>query len=84
MNIKLSKEEREVMISEVQYYFETERGETIGDLAADQCVSYMLKTLGPSIYNLALQDARRMLNDRFMAIEDELYAMEQRSERGGQ
>lgn len=81
MNIKVSKEQREQMVSEVQYYFEAERGEALGELAADQLVSFMLKTIGPSVYNQALQDARKMLSDRFMAIEDELYAMEQTSER---
>lgn len=79
MNIKLSKEERDILIGEVQHYFAMERGETIGELAADQFVSFMLKTIGSSVYNQALKDARKMLSDRFMAIEDELYAMEQTS-----
>lgn len=81
MHIKLSKEQRERLIEEVQNYFELERGEQLGELAAEQLLSFMLDTIGPSVYNYALQDARKMLGDRFLAIEDELYAMEQRQER---
>ncbi|WP_285105060.1 DUF2164 domain-containing protein [Paenibacillus sp. UMB4589-SE434] len=76
--IKLTKEQREVLVSEVQHYYEVERSETIGELASADILEFMLKTIGPYVYNQALEDARKMLNDRFAAVEDELYAMHKR------
>ncbi len=79
--MKLTKEQREALVSEIQYYYEVERSETMGELAATDILEFMLKTIGPHVYNQALEDARKMLNDRFAAVEDELYAMHKRAVR---
>jgi uncharacterized protein (DUF2164 family) len=36
----------------------------------------MLKTLGPLVYNEALKDARSVVNERNLSLEDELYTLE--------
>ena len=82
ISIKLPKEEKDEIIHNVRTYFEYERSETIGDLAAEQLIDFMIKELGPYIYNKAITDARVMLNERINQIEDELYALEKPVQRG--
>lgn len=74
--IKLPKEHKAAMVDRVKSYFEEERSETIGDMAAEQILDYMLKEIGPYIYNKAIADVRLMMDQKAVQIEEELYAME--------
>lgn len=74
--IKLTREQKTRLIEEVQHYFETERGETIGSIAAEALIDFMIPAVEPYLYNQALMDARRVISERFAAVEDELYSLE--------
>lgn len=74
--MKLPREQKTILIESVQSYFAEERSETVGALAAEQLLDYMISRLGPVIYNHALADARKLLNERMTALEDELYSLE--------
>ena len=74
--IRLPKEEKVEIIKNVQTYFELERSESIGDLGAEQLIDFFIKELGPHLYNKAIDDARIMINERLIQIEDELYTLE--------
>lgn len=74
--IKLPKEQREIITENIRTYFETERGETIGHLAADSLLEFFLKELGPVIYNGALGDARTLVEQRMQSLEEDIYALE--------
>lgn len=76
ISIKIPKEEKKQLIQNVQAYFEEERSETIGDLAAEQYIDFMIRELGPYIYNKAITDARTLVNEKFNQLEDELYTLE--------
>jgi uncharacterized protein (DUF2164 family) len=76
ISIKLPKEEKAEIIKNIQNYFEEERSETIGDLSAEQFIDFMIKELGPYIYNKAITDARVLINEKINQIEDELYSLE--------
>ncbi|MNW37424.1 Uncharacterized conserved protein, DUF2164 family [Fontibacillus panacisegetis] len=76
LTIKLPKEEKAEIIRSVQAYFEEERSESIGELAADQLVDFMIEALGPFIYNKALDDSRQVINEKMLQLEDELYVLE--------
>jgi uncharacterized protein (DUF2164 family) len=76
ISIKLPKEEKAELIKTVQAYFEEERSETIGNLAAEQLIDLMIKELGPYVYNKALADVKVLVNEKFNQIDDELYALE--------
>lgn len=76
--LKLPREAKQEIVYRVQRYFEEERGEQLGELGAEQLVEWMLKELGPAIYNHALADARAIVLEKAAQIEDELYSMEQR------
>ncbi|MFF2482797.1 DUF2164 domain-containing protein [Paenibacillus sp. NPDC058071] len=77
MKLKLQREQKEALIESVQHYFETERSETIGSIAAEQLLDYMIQELGPHIYNHAIKDARKTVSERLQSVEDDLYALEQ-------
>ena len=76
MTIKLPREEKEQIIDSVKAYFEQERSESIGDLAAEQLIDYMIQALGPYIYNKAVADARVLINEKMNQMEDEMYSLE--------
>ncbi|NLY91657.1 MAG: DUF2164 domain-containing protein [Firmicutes bacterium] len=58
MAINLSPEEKKLLVQEVQTFFEQEREETIGVIAAENILDFFLNNLGTVIYNKALDDAR--------------------------
>ncbi|WP_322112067.1 DUF2164 domain-containing protein [Brevibacillus ruminantium] len=74
---KFPREQREYVISQIQQYFQEERGEELGHLASEQILDFFLKTIGPIVYNQAVDDCRVLVMDRVNALEDELYTLEQ-------
>ncbi|MDI9485973.1 MAG: DUF2164 domain-containing protein [Bacillota bacterium] len=74
--INMTREEKVQIINRLKTFFEEERSETIGDLAAENLLDFMLKELGPYIYNRAVYDARQLVNQRFAQLEEDLYTLE--------
>ncbi|WP_449600807.1 DUF2164 domain-containing protein [Paenibacillus sp. Marseille-Q9583] len=75
--IKIQREHKLQITSSIQDYFETELSSEIGQLASENLLDFMLKELSPYIYNQALADARKMIEQKMISIEEELYALEQ-------
>jgi uncharacterized protein (DUF2164 family) len=73
---KMPMEQKNALMEKIQYYFQMELGQRLGDLATENIVEFMLKTLGPLVYNEALKDARSVVNERNLSLEDELYTLE--------
>ncbi|MGP4076079.1 DUF2164 domain-containing protein [Halobacillus sp. K22] len=71
----LKKEEKEYVIARVQEYFELERGEEMGELAADQLIQMMAEELGPFLYNKGIQDARQMVEQKVMNLDEDLLSL---------
>ncbi|MCT4605367.1 MAG: DUF2164 domain-containing protein [Marinisporobacter sp.] len=61
-NIKLDKEKRDFMISEIKMYFLKERDEKLGDLAASLVLDFFIEKLGSEIYNQGVYDSYRYMN----------------------
>jgi uncharacterized protein (DUF2164 family) len=59
--ISLSPEQKKEAIRDIRYYFETERGELIGDLAADQYLDFIIDKMGSYIYNQAVMDIQKYM-----------------------
>jgi uncharacterized protein (DUF2164 family) len=75
--VRLPRETMNRMKEQIRYYFLQERGEEIGELAADNLLDFMLKELGPFVYNQAVQDARTVLMQKAATMEEDLFALEQ-------
>ncbi len=60
--IKLNKEIREEMISSIKNYFEKERDEELGDLAAGLILDFIAEELAPEFYNQGVYDSYKFMN----------------------
>ncbi|MCM3207995.1 DUF2164 domain-containing protein [Paenibacillus illinoisensis] len=76
--LKLTKEQQDEAIRTIQSYFQEERGEELGDLAAWGVLDLFMTKLAPYIYNQALSDARTTVNQRMASIEEDLFALERK------
>ncbi|MGP4082730.1 DUF2164 domain-containing protein [Pseudalkalibacillus sp. R45] len=76
MTLKIPKEEREQLVRNIQGYFIDERGEEIGDLAAGLMLDFFLKEAGPYVYNQGVRDAKKLLQDKMMNIEEDMDALQ--------
>lgn len=61
MAITFQEETKQELIEAIREYFRTERDEEIGNLQATLFLDFILRAIGPSIYNQAIQDARTHL-----------------------
>ncbi len=64
MKIKLSKAEKQKLINEIQTFFQEERGEEIGIIAAEIVLDFMMENIGKYAYNKALEDAKGWFEQR--------------------
>ncbi|MFF0827494.1 DUF2164 domain-containing protein [Brevibacillus sp. NPDC003359] len=76
MPAKLTREQMEYLVHQVQRYFKEERSETLGNLETEELIAFFSKELGPFYYNQGVQDSRKLLLERMSSLEDELYVLE--------
>ena len=76
MSIQLSREAMNVLRASVKRYVAENLDQEIGDLKADLLLDYVLKEIGPSIYNQAITDARSYFQDRVADLEGVCYKAE--------
>lgn len=62
--IKINKETREEMISSIKNYFDKERDEELGDLAAGLILDFITEELAPEFYNQGVYDSYKFMNLR--------------------
>lgn len=61
MSIELPKETQKEAIAYIARYFQEERDEEIGQVAASELLRFFLKEVGPSIYNQAVADIQQRM-----------------------
>lgn len=61
---RLTDEQREVVKEELISFFERERDEKIGVIAAGEILNFFLQTAGAKIYNKGVEDARKAMENR--------------------
>ena len=67
-----SDEIKQKYLNEIIGFFQTERGEEIGLIAAEQALDFFVETMGDEIYRKALQDAKKLLAEKIQDLEVEL------------
>lgn len=75
--IKLTDERRARLTGLLQSLFQAEFDETLSDFRAEQVLDFMLETLGPGIYNQAVQDVRAHLQSKLDDLDGEVYVDDQ-------
>jgi uncharacterized protein (DUF2164 family) len=74
--IKIQREHKLQISSSIQDYLDSELSFEIGQLASENLLDFMLKELTPHIYNQALADARKVIEQKMVSLEEEMYALE--------
>lgn len=72
---KMSKEIKEEMIDRIQAFFIKERGEEIGNLAAEQVLDFITEEMASYFYNEGIEDSISALQSRMENLEEDLYTL---------
>lgn len=73
MAIELPKDVRTRAVLSLERWFQDERDERIGNIAASALLGFFLEEVGPSIYNQAVTDAQERLQHRVSELDIELH-----------
>lgn len=74
--IRIPREQKMASVESLRAYLKEEREEEWGQMSAESLFDFMLTLAGPYVYNHAVNDARKLLQERMMTLEDDLYALE--------
>lgn len=73
MEIQLTDERRKALVGHLQTLFSGEFDEDLSDFRASEVVDLMLTTLGPLVYNQAVEDVRAHFQARLDDLSGELH-----------
>ena len=76
MAIKLVKDVEERLLASLQRYCANNFDEEIGNLKAQLLLDFCLREIGPSIYNQAVQDAQKVMQEKVTELETNCYETE--------
>ncbi len=74
MKINLSDDRQTDFKTQLQALFREEFDEPLSDFRADEVLKLVLTTLGPAVYNQAVQDVRAHLRGKLDDLEGDVYA----------
>jgi uncharacterized protein (DUF2164 family) len=61
--IKITRERRDEMITQIKNYFLKEREEEIDDLSSGMMLDFILEKLAPEFYNQGIEDSQKYMQD---------------------
>lgn len=73
MSIELPKELQPQAVASIERWFETERDERIGNVAAAGLLRFFLEEIGPAVYNQAVADVQARLQVRVAELDIEVH-----------
>ncbi|WP_335873030.1 DUF2164 domain-containing protein [Bacillus sp. 2205SS5-2] len=73
--IRIPKEERDEIALLIQQFFYEQNGDEIGEIFAENLLDFMLKEIGPYLYNQGVADAKDVLEQKYISMEEDLYAL---------
>jgi len=76
MKIDLSEERRRVVLLSLQQLYVEEFDENLSEFQAERILEFFVATLGPTVYNQAIGDARKFMFDKLEDLDVEFYAPE--------
>ncbi len=72
-SIQLSADQRKQALASIRRFIDENWDQDIGELKASLLLDYMLREIGPSVYNQAIGDAQAFLRDRVADLEGTCY-----------
>lgn len=76
MAISIDPDRREQLIRRLQGLFLKEFDEELSRFRAEQVLDFHLEALGPQVYNQAVQDARKYMQERLDDLDAEVHVPE--------
>ena len=76
MAITISPEAKKRSIASIKRYFEEYMDQEIGDLKADLLLDYVLKEIGPVLYNQAITDAQVYFQEKTAELDGSCFEKE--------
>lgn len=73
-SIELAQDRRDRLRDHLQRFFTEEFDETLSDFRANELIDLLLRTLGPEVYNQAVQDVRAHLQVKLDDLDGEIFA----------
>ena len=64
MEIELNKEFRAVLVENLKRYYWNDRKEELNNLGAELLLDFIVKDIGPYIYNKGVEDSYHYMNER--------------------
>jgi uncharacterized protein (DUF2164 family) len=74
--IKLPREQKLEIAVKIQNYLNMEFSEEIGRLPTEIFLDFILKEISPYIYNQAIKDARSIIEQRIILLDEDICALE--------
>lgn len=74
MDKLLDAERQKRLLADLQSFFLDEMDEEITEFRAEQILRFVVEAAGPEIYNQAVQDARKYVQDKLDDLEANIYA----------
>ncbi len=71
----LSEEKQKKMIDEIIGFFQDERGEEIGVIAAEEILDFFLQTIGIELFNKGVEDSIKFMRERIEGMELDMETM---------
>ncbi|KGX90545.1 hypothetical protein N781_07055 [Pontibacillus halophilus JSM 076056 = DSM 19796] len=76
MTVKLTMDEKNDIQSIIQRFFEQERGEELGIIGTEQFFAMIDEEIGRYYYNKGLVDAKRLIEEKMMGVDEDISALE--------
>lgn len=77
MEINLPKDLEKRLTASVRRYLAENFGEDVGDLKAALFLKFCVEEIAPSVYNLAIADARTFMQEKVLDLENVCFAHEE-------
>ena len=72
--VELTEDRRERLRAHLQRFFNEQFDENLSEFRANELIDLLLRTLGPEVYNQAVQDVRAHFQTRLDDLDGEVYA----------
>ena len=74
--IEFTKEEKEAIVSKIQFYFDQELDQELGQFDAEFLLDFFSEEVGGYYYNRGLYDAQAYLEKQIETISEDIYQLE--------
>ncbi len=77
MTVRIDEPRRAALVARLRGFFLEEFDEELSTFRAEQVLDFFLETLGPQVYNQAVQDARGFMQQKLDDLDGDLYMPEE-------